>query len=186
LYKPVFAQIGQSAVGQLNKAYISSRVLKINVGFLLSNGPAHNHDSEFDVPRVQVSEDLTVEYIRGPIRLSRASEGILVQAKLEVGTEAECYRCLEAVTTNVTINIEELYAYGTPKVTEFHIGEDGILDLAPLVRAEMMIAATRGVLCRPDCKGLCPECGTNWNHATCTCAADAIDPRLAGLKNLLE
>jgi len=173
-------------VGQSNKTYVSSRVLKINVGFLLSTGPAHNHDSVFDVPRVQVAHDLIVEYIRGPIRLSRASEGILVQATLEVGSEAECYRCLEPVTTNVTIHIEELYAYGTPKAAEFNIGEDAILDLAPLIRAEVMIAATRGVLCRADCKGLCPECGTNWNYSTCTCSAEEVDPRLAGLKKLLE
>ncbi len=173
-------------MGHANRSYVSSRVLKINVGFLLSSGPAHSHDTTFDVPRVQVTNDLTVEYVRGPIRLSRASEGILVQGKVEVGIEAECYRCLEPVTTNVTINIEELYAYGSPKVTEFHIGEDGILDLAPLIRAEVMISATRGVLCRPDCKGLCPECGTNWNHATCSCAVDNIDPRLAGLKKFLD
>jgi DUF177 domain-containing protein len=166
--------------------YVNSRVLKINVGFLLAGGLAHNHDSAFDVPRVQVADDLTVDYVRGPIRLSRASEGILVQGKLQVGTEAECYRCLDAVTTNVTINIEELYAYGTLKVAEFQIGEDGILDLAPLIRAEVMIAAARGVLCRPDCKGLCPECGTNWNYSTCSCSSEVIDPRLASLKNLLD
>lgn len=169
-----------------NKAYVSSRVLKVNVGFLLSGGPAHNHDTSFDVPRVQIADDLIVEYVRGPIRLSRASEGVLVQGQLEIGTEAECYRCLEPVTLNVTVDIEELYTYGASKVTEFSIGEDCILDLAPLIRAEVMIATTRGVLCRPDCKGLCPECGTNWNHSTCNCAEDKIDPRLAGLKKLLE
>lgn len=171
---------------QPNQGYVSNRVLKINVGFLLSSGPGHNHDSAFDVPRIKISDDLTVEYIRGPLRLSRASEGILVQAQLEMGMDAECYRCLEPVTTNVTLHIEELFAHASPKAAEFALGEDAILDLAPLVRAEALIAAARGCLCRPDCRGLCPQCGTNWNVSTCVCSENAVDPRLVGLRKLLE
>lgn len=170
----------------VNKGYVSNRVLKINVGFLLSSGPGHNHDSVFEVPTVRVSDDLTLDYVRGPIRLSRTAEGILIQGKLEVGFETECYRCLDPVTINVTVDVEELFAYPSPTVAEFSVHEDGNLDLAPLLRAEVLIEAARGVLCQPDCKGLCPDCGTNWNHGTCTCAEDRIDPRFAQLKNLLD
>ena len=166
--------------------YVSNRVLKINVGFLLAAGPAANHESVFDVPTLKVAEDLTVDYVRGPIRMSRTAAGILVQGKLEVGITGECYRCLDAVTENVTVPVEELYAYPASSTSEFSILEDAILDLAPLLRAEVMIASTNGVLCREDCKGLCPECGTNLNHTTCNCAMDNIDPRFAGLKQFLK
>ncbi len=166
--------------------YVSNRVLKINVGFLLAAGPAANHDSVFDIPTLKVAEDLTVDYVRGPIRLSRTAAGILVQGKLEVGITGECYRCLDPVTENVTVLVEELYAYPASSTSEFSILEDAILDLAPLLRAEVMIASTNGVLCREDCKGLCPECGTNLNHTTCNCALDNIDPRFAGLKQFLK
>jgi len=173
-------------VKQVNKGYVSNRVLKINVGFLLSGGPGHSHDSVFDVPTVRVADDLTLDYVRGPIRLSRTAEGILVQGQLQVGIEDECYRCLDPVTVNVTVDVEELYSYPTPEAGEFSLHDDGILDLAPLLRAEVLIEATHGVLCKPDCKGLCPECGANWNHTTCTCAEEQIDPRMAQLKHLLD
>jgi uncharacterized protein len=39
-------------------------------------------------------------------------------------------------------------------------------------------------LCRDDCAGLCPQCGTNRNTGTCTCAAELEDPRLAPLRGL--
>ncbi len=100
--------------------------------------------------------------------------------------EDECYRCLDDVTLNVTIDLEELFAYPTPTAAEFSLHEDGILDLGPLVRAEVLLATARGVLCRPDCKGLCPECGANWNKTSCTCAEEHIDPRFAVLKDLLK
>lgn len=167
-------------------SYISNRVLKINVGFLLAAGVGHHHDSAFDVPTIKIAEDLTVNYVRGPIRLSRTAAGILVQGRLEVGITGECYRCLDPVSENVTIPVEELYAYPPSSTSEFSVHDDAVLDLAPLLRAEVMIASTNGLLCREDCKGLCPECGMNLNHATCDCALNNIDPRLAGLKNFLK
>jgi len=166
--------------------YVSNRVLKLNIGFLLTAGPGHSHDSTFDVPAVRVADDVFLKYIKGPIRLSRAKEGILVQGDLEIGIEDECYRCLEPVSRSINIKIEELYGYQSPGNAEFRLYDDGILDLAPLVRAEALIVLSRGILCRENCKGLCPECGTNLNYETCDCALEGIDLRFAQLKELLD
>lgn len=170
---------------QYTNGYVSNRVLKTNVGFLLAAGPGHIHQTEFDVPAVRVAPDVDLAYVRGPLRLSRTKEGILAQGNLHVGVEDECYRCLTSVMRDVPIEVEELYAYPSSKTSEFGIGDDAILDLAPLVRAEAIIADARGVLCRPDCKGLCPTCGANLNLGPCECQ-DEIDPRLAKLKELLK
>ena len=169
-----------------SKHYVSNRVLKLNVGFLISGGPGHIHHTEFDVPAVRVSDDLLLSFIKGALRLSRTKEGILVQGELEVGYEGECSRCLDPVLQSLAIEIEELYSYPASADIEFAISEDGNLDLAPLLRAEIMIAAARSVMCRDNCQGLCPECGVNWNHERCNCDLDDIDPRLAQLKELLD
>jgi len=166
-------------------SYVSNRVLKLNVGFLLNDGPAHSHETTFDAPAVRITDDLTVRHIRGTLRLSRTKEGILVQGKLHVGLEGECYRCLDPVLTDAAIHIEELYAT-TPGKAEFRIFEDGILDLAPLLRDEVLIILSRGLLCSDTCRGLCPECGANLNHTTCSCRDNDIDPRFARLKELLD
>lgn len=166
--------------------YVSNRVLKLNVGFLLSAGPGHSHDSIFDVPAVRVADDVFLNYIKGPIRLSRTKEGILVQGELEIGLEDECYRCLDSVSQNLTIKLEELYGYLTPGNVEFRVHDDGILDLAPLLRAEALIILSRGILCQEDCKGLCADCGANLNYEPCNCGLEHIDPRLAQLKQLLD
>jgi uncharacterized protein len=168
------------------QAYVNNRVLKLNVGFLINGGPGNKHLTEFDVPRVRVADDLTLNYIKGPLRLSRTKEGILVQGKLTVGLDEECYRCLDPVDIGVDIEIEELFAYPIKSDIEFGVGEDCVLDLAPFLRAETMIASTRGAVCKPDCLGLCPDCGANLNHAACSCHLDKIDPRLAKLKTLLD
>ncbi len=171
---------------QPSKHYLSSRVFKLNVGFLLNEGPAHNQDSEIDFPYVRVTDDLLVQYVRGPLRLSRTKEGILVQARLRVGIEDECYRCLDPLIRDEGVTVEELYAVGSGAHSEFKIGEDAILDLAPLLRDEVLIIQSHGALCKPDCKGLCPVCGANLNQTTCNCQDEDIDPRLEKLKALLN
>lgn len=170
-----------------NKNILNRRVLKMNVGFLLSDGPGNIHESHINIPSpVKVADDLIVNHISGPIRLTRAKEGILVQAEITMGVSLECPRCLDAFDNDIVIDVEELYMHPTPTDTEFGVGADGKLDLAPLLRAELLISTSHKLLCRPDCKGLCQQCGTNHNHATCDCEIDNIDPRMAKLKELLD
>jgi len=173
-------------VKQHANGYVSNRVLKLNVGFILSAGPGYAHETSFDVPPVRVADDVDLTYIRGDLRLSRTKEGVLVQGSLQVGVEGECYRCLDPIDQDVVIDIEELYTYPSSKAAEFSIGDDAILDLAPLLRAETLIADSRGGLCKSDCKGLCPECGVNLNREPNHAHEDDIDPRLAKLKQLLD
>lgn len=167
--------------------FVNNRVLKLNVGFLLNTGSGHIHKVEFDAPAVRVSDDVDLTYFKGALRLSRTKEGILVQGNLQAGIQDECYRCVDPVEREINFDVEELYAYPDPTDAEYLINEDGVLDLAPLVRAEALIADTHGVICRPDCKGLCPECGENLNNISGTHSHDDdIDPRMAKLKELLE
>jgi len=60
------------------------------------------------------------------------------------------------------------------------------IDLAQVAREQCYLAVPMKPLCRPDCQGLCAQCGTNRNVATCTCESRWEDPRLAGLKSLLK
>ena len=63
---------------------------------------------------------------------------------------------------------------------------DQTLDLAEMVREQFYLALPMRPLCREECKGLCPQCGTNLNQGTCACDVRWEDPRLAGLRTLLK
>lgn len=166
--------------------YVNPRVLKLNVGHLIAAGSGRSQDTAFDIPAIRLDDELIVNTITGPLRLSRNKEGVLVQGTLTVSYTGECSRCLDPRDQLINIKIEELYSYPAIDQVEFAVTEDGILDLLPLLRDEIWIAASQGGVCREDCKGLCPQCGTNLNHATCNCNMGDIDPRLAGLQALLS
>ncbi|MDX2136685.1 MAG: DUF177 domain-containing protein [Chloroflexota bacterium] len=171
---------------QHTNGYVGHRVLKLNVGFLLAAGPGHDHETTLNIPKVRVAEDVDLDYLTGTLRLTRTQEGVLVQGTLHAGYEVECLRCLDTVQHDEPFVVEELYAYPATATSEFSIEEDGILDIAPLVRAEVLIGNEHGVLCKEDCKGLCPECGVNLNHEPDHMHEEEIDPRFAALKALRD
>lgn len=166
--------------------FVNPRVLKINVGFILAEGAGFQRDIELDLPRVRVGGDLELDYVRGTLRMSRNSRGIFVHGKLASAIVGECARCLEATQVPVVFEIEELFAYPPTEEEVYSVEESGILDLEPLLREEAILAVPMVALCRPDCAGLCPTCGKNWNEGPCDCEQADIDPRLAGLKALLD
>jgi len=175
-------------VSTSSASLLSNRILKINVGFLLSDGPGNQKDIQVDITdAVRISEDLVAKSIIGQLRLSRTKEGILVQGDLEVSVDRDCARCLDNFVHEIPVQVEELYASPRPiGETEFFVGQDAKLDLAPLLRAEVLIALSHREYCNDDCKGLCPVCGVNRNHESCDCEIDFIDPRMAKLKELLD
>lgn len=166
--------------------YVASRALKFQVGFLLAEGKGHASDSELDFPRVQVADDLILEHLRGTLRFSRTSEGILVQGQLETVLPVACDRCLQEFSLTLHFEVEELYIYPPRPEAEFVVHETGILDFAPLLREEIFTETPMMVLCRPDCAGLCPECGQNLNEAQCACSKQQTDVRLQALQQLKE
>ena len=169
--------------------HLPSSLLKLNVGFLVHGPVGTTREFPFDLPQISLGDDLTAVNILGSLNISRTSEGLWVQGNLSIPYQGECSRCLVAISRTALIQMEELY--GVPGVlprtgsTEFTIRDDGMLDLLPVLRAELLIDAENRAFCRDDCAGLCPECGQNLNEATCDCAAP-IDPRWSALAEHLS
>lgn len=68
----------------------------------------------------------------------------------------------------------------------FVLVETEQLELDDLLRDDILLELPTKYLCRPDCKGLCPRCGKNWNEGACDCSADQTDPRLEILRQLID
>lgn len=132
--------------------------------------------------------DVELGFLRGAIHVVRVQGGLLVQGTVESQLRLDCVRCLDPFVLPIALEIEEIFglpgAGPRPDVT-YTVGDDGWLNLAPLLRELAWVATPMKPLCDPDCKGLCPQCGVNLNEESCTCERTVIDPRLAALKDLL-
>jgi uncharacterized protein len=118
--------------------------------------------------------------------------------RLKTTLEVDCGRCLEAFEIPVDAKFDLMFlpeSGGTPdgdgekEVQEADVGvsyyKDDTINLGEVVREQFFLVLPMKPLCRPDCKGICPECGKNRNREQCDCRAEWVDPRLAGLKKLL-
>lgn len=162
--------------------------LKFNFGFLIDASPGTSNEFEFDYPQIVIEDDLFAP-LTGKFSATRTGEGILVQGEFRTKADMECIRCLEAAHVDVFGVVEELFYYppsGAPEFDSFTMGEDGNVDLGPLIRQESIINRPMQPLCKDDCNGLCIECGANLNTDPCKCEIDDIDPRLAALKSLID
>jgi uncharacterized protein len=52
------------------------------------------------------------------------------------------------------------------------------------VREQVLLAVPLKVICREDCKGLCPHCGANQNLERCSCSEPLEYPRWTALKDI--
>jgi len=161
--------------------------LRLNVGFLLHQGAGTSQEFEFDLPAIQVGDDLDLSFLRGVLRLTRTGEGLYIEGPLESELELECNRCLTSLNQTLAVKLGELLYYPPRPGTDpsESVPETGILDLRPLVRDHLFLDMPTHALCQPDCKGLCPECGNNLNEIDCEHPETELDPRFAALKSLL-
>lgn len=162
--------------------------LRINVGFLLHEQVGYSRTFDFDLPAVQISEDLDIRKLQGSLRLTRTAQGLYGEGRLTAVTGAECVRCLSEFELPLTIRINDLFAFPPGQATDplLAVPETGLLELSPLLREYLLLEIPLQPLCQADCRGLCPECGNNLNEAPCSHPQDSIDPRLAALRSLLD
>lgn len=167
---------------------IARHPLRLNVGFLLHEGVGYSRKFEFDLPSVQIAEDLDVFGFQGHLRLTRTGQGLYGQGRLRADTELECVRCLTGFVQPLETEIDDLFVYPPAQATDplLAVPETGILDLNPLLREYFLLDVPLQPVCRGDCRGLCPECGNNLNESSCDHPSIAGDPRLAGLRSLLS
>lgn len=166
----------------------SSRVLRLNVGFLLKEGVGYSREFTFDEPVVQIADDLTVYDLAGDVSLTRTPQGLYAQGYLRGTVDHECTRCLTQYDQSVSVRLSELYHYPPETMPDdaLAVSDDAHLDLTPVARQDFLLSIPISATCRPDCEGLCPNCGKNWNEGPCDCDDEAVDPRWAGLANLLK
>jgi len=162
--------------------------LRFNVGYIIHETPGYVKNLSFEFPFYELGDDLTAKDFKGELTFSRTQKGILLEANLSAIIATECTRCLDATLTQIVSLFTELYAFDHRTETEsgLIVPEDGYIDITDLSREYLLLDTPTAPLCKPDCAGLCPMCGENLNHGQCDCETDAIDPRMAKLKDLLD
>lgn len=123
------------------------------------------------------------------LRLEAVMEGVLVTGTASAPLSGECVRCLEPISDEIEVELTELFLYDSIDVgddEEVRVLEGELADLEQTLRDALVLALPLQPLCRPDCAGLCVECGENLNDDPDHSHEAGIDPRWATLSSLTE
>ena len=122
---------------------------------------------------------------------------IRISGELHTRVEIACARCLEPVIEEVSRDFD-LYYRPMQSIsreeevrlrlddTEIAFFEGDGLFLTDVLAEQVLLAIPMKIICRSDCKGLCPHCGANLNSDECRCESHSGDSRMAPLARLKQ
>lgn len=106
---------------------------------------------------------------------------VAVKCDVKVSAEFTCDRCLAPTVVALDTELSETFFKKAVDEESKVLVEDRV-DLQPCVDERVLLAVPTRILCKPDCKGLCPKCGTDLNFENCDCDTDipqTVDNRFA-------
>ena len=169
------------SVRELGRAPGSMRTLTRDVP-----APAEPNRIGLDAVYVPAGDPIALD-----LRLESASEGVYVSGTAAAELAGECVRCLDPLADELTVEIGELFAY-PDSVTDETTDDDELprvvddhVDLEQTVRDALVLALPLDPVCRPDCRGLCPDCGEKWADLPADHGHETLDPRWAALRERL-
>lgn len=124
------------------------------------------------------------------LALTNAGEGILATGIVRAHVMGTCDRCLGPAEFDLAAEVDEYFLFEAPSQTQSLgegeddvdfslVGDDHTIDLADALVSAVLAETPFVVLCREDCKGLCPVCGEDLNERDCGHAAQIMEARLA-------
>ena len=138
-----------------------------------------------------------LEYLADPLEfgdvqvkgefLCAGSDHISLKAEVSARADTRCSRCLDPVSFPMTAELDaEFDRQPDPEDPDLYSFEASTIELTDAVRDALLLNMPMRVLCKEDCRGLCPRCGANLNRSTCTCqeGAEVTNP-FSALKNIV-
>ena len=158
------------------------------------------------------SEDVTVSFDRDVLHIMSEDYPILkkepfefhfvneenrrlyVHAEGELQVAIPCDRCLRTTRVPFSLVIDRILHLSDGMIvipeeesdTLAYPADGHSIDCDILVFDEILVNWPAKVLCRDDCKGLCPVCGQNLNDKDCGHDRFVPDPRMAGIQDLFQ
>ena len=146
-------------------------------------GTAEEYELELELD--EILQDFRVDSeLTGVLQLIRIPDGILTTIKkAEIQLTVQCVKCLENASFKLVLKdksrtyVDQDFQERLGEISEenlFRIDRERlILNLQEFLREELLLAIPRDPYCKPDCRGLCSECGQNLNLGKCKCEKQA-------------
>jgi uncharacterized protein len=128
--------------------------------------------------------ELPDEVVEALLNVDHTTAGYSLRLRFEAALSGPCMRCLEHAGHVLHVDAREVDQPGGGEDLRSPYLSEGMLDLAAWARDALVLALPVQILCREDCRGLCPLCGANLNDEPGHEHEREPDERWAALREL--
>lgn len=164
--------------------------MRFNIGEILKTpGAALSVDCTADMSDIEMyGERIFAKPVRLVGEVRNRAGLVTFEGSVQAEAVASCARCLEPAefSCDIPLSLTVTEEAENAELEDYVYTQGDMLDLHVVVRDELILSCDMVILCQPDCRGLCARCGKNLNAGDCGCAGREVDPRLAGLAELLR
>ncbi|HPU36293.1 MAG TPA: DUF177 domain-containing protein [Bacillota bacterium] len=174
-------------------------MLQVDVASLKRNiGETSCYELQAALPPLEIRGEKVSfwEPVKVSLVVCNTGEGLLARGQITGELQLACDRCLELFHYAFSLPFEETYrpvpgggevpSGSGEKDAESVTFSGDILDITPEVLNSIILSLPMKALCKEDCPGLCPRCGSNLKDGQCGCESENIDPRLNVLKDFFS
>ncbi|HMA77413.1 MAG TPA: DUF177 domain-containing protein [Candidatus Krumholzibacteriaceae bacterium] len=165
--------------------------MEVNLG-QIDGRESFSFEDLFELPEHEVGP-LKCE-IRVQADVTSMGSRYLLDAEVECDIHGECSRCLKDCVTKLSTGFDIIFqrsggdeasgAGGEGDYVLLSSEEEYCCDIFPRVKESVLLNIPMKILCRKECKGLCPVCGNDLNIEECGCEREQTDPRWVALDKL--
>lgn len=161
------------ALGRLGLTSGEGRTLELGVAI----EPFSLGGSAYAVEPALVPVRLDVSRTTGP--------GYALRLRFSARLSGACMRCLGPAAPGFEVDAREVdIAGGGDELSSPYVDEAEELDLVRWARDALALALGAQIVCRADCRGLCPRCGADLNEDPEHAHEPEPDPRWAKLSEI--
>jgi len=148
----------------------------------------HNLQFEGSVEEIGLVDPFMNGYLL-KVKIDKSNHQVIADADLQVKAKLSCDRCGNEFEEEINTQFEVVYLIESAEKEEsdeirFISPDEPFIDISQDLHDYSQLALPVKVLCKEDCKGLCPHCGTDLNNTSCECKDETIDDRWLPLLNL--
>jgi uncharacterized protein len=151
----------------------------------------HRFDTQLEPEALELDTAQFSDPIDVAVLWDRQGPHALMQFQVSTHLNSQCDRCLDDLRLKIDAQIAIVVQLSDVMTRDSDDPDyrivspsDVEIDFTADIRDAIILAIPIKILCREDCKGLCPQCGQNLNSETCNCVVKKVNPQWAALSTL--
>jgi|SRR5690554_1073982 len=155
--------------------------MKLDLSTLKEPGSRKTLKKQIKLPDLNFREQIieTPYFFNVSLTIFNTRDSYIIKGEFKGEIVLQCSRCLDKFDYKIKLKMDN-------EILKKDVNDPEMIDITNIFVENILLSIPIKVICKKNCKGLCPVCGKNLNKDNCDCKSETIDPRLVKLKNYLK